>query len=147
MMVDRKTVPVNPNSSLEKRIATRMGILPNFFRLGATDPTIAANLFAFAEFGYMDNPLPSLFKERLFVYLSRFCDIRYCIARHLGFLIGLGYPAGDPACLPQTIEAVLPLLRRVLPHGEAMTPLVDACRDLSPMSSHPAPPRHWAEAG
>ena len=61
------------------------------------------------------------------------------VAFHLGFLIGLGYPAGDPACLPQTIEAVLPLLRRVLPHGEAMTPLVAACRNLMrPISSYPA---------
>lgn len=100
MMVDRKTVSVNPHLSLENRIVARMGVLPNFFRLGATDPTIAANFWAFAEFGYMDNPLPSLFKERLFVYLSRFCDIRYCIARHLGFLIGL---------------AILPAIRRASP--------------------------------
>jgi hypothetical protein len=26
--------------------------------------------------------MPSLFKERLFVYLSRFCEVRYCIVRH-----------------------------------------------------------------
>jgi len=131
---------LNSNISPEDQIANRFGLLPNFFRLAAKDADIAANLWAFAQFGYLHNPLPSLFKERLFVYLSRFCDVRYCIARHLGFLVGLGRPAGDPACLPQTVEAVLPLLRCVLPRGEAMTPLVDLCRNLeSPISKYPAP--------
>jgi hypothetical protein len=33
------------------------------------------------------------------VYLSRFCEVRYCIARHVGFLVGLGYTRW-PAALP-----------------------------------------------
>ena len=89
------------NTPIENEIAKRFGILPNFFRLASSDPAIAANLWGFALFAYLDNPLPSLFKERLFVYLSRFCEVRYCIARHVGFLAGLGYPAGDSSCLPQ----------------------------------------------
>jgi signal transduction histidine kinase len=125
---------------LEDLIAKRLGVLPNFFRLASQEPDIAANLWGFAEFGYLNNPLPSLFKERLFVYLSRFCEIRYCIARHLGFLVGLGYPAGDPAALCQTVEAVLPLLRRPLPHGESMAPLLDVLARLEkPISSFPEP--------
>ena len=139
MTIDN-TTRLNSSISLEERIAARFGTLPNFFRLAAKDPTIAANLWGFAQFGYLDNPLPSLFKERLFVYLSRFCDVRYCIARHIGFLVGLGRPAGDPACLPQTVEDVLPLLRCALPRGDALTPLLDACRNLeSPISNYPAP--------
>ena len=43
------------------------GVLPNFFRLTSDAPEITANLWGFARFGYLDNPLPSLFKERLFV--------------------------------------------------------------------------------
>lgn len=140
MINGRSTADMSSNGPLEDRIGTRFGVLPNFFRLTAKDPTVAANLWGFAQFGYLDNPLPSLFKERLFVYLSRFCSVRYCIARHLGFLVGLGYPAGDPACLPQTIEAVLPLLRFSLPHGEALTPLVTVCEELGGLiSSYPAP--------
>ena len=96
------------DTQFENDVAKRFGVLPNFFRLSAADPKIAANLWGFAQFGYLDNPLPSLFKERLFVYLSRFCEVRYCIARHVGFLVGLGYPAGDSVCLPQTVESVLP---------------------------------------
>ena len=63
---------------------------------------------------YLDNPMQSLFMERLFVYLSRFCEVSYCIARHVGFLVGYGYPAGDSSCLPQKVEAILPLCCGVL---------------------------------
>jgi hypothetical protein len=53
-------------------------------------------LWLFAKSAYLDTPIPTLFKERLFVYLSRFCEVRYCITRHCGFLLGLGRSAGDP---------------------------------------------------
>jgi hypothetical protein len=78
------------DSSPHPRIAERFGVLPNFFCLASDDPQITENLWGFAQFAYLDNPIPLLFKERLLVYLSRFCKIRYCIARHLGFLVGLG---------------------------------------------------------
>ena len=116
-------------SALEADIANRFGVLPNFFRLSSIDPAIAANLWGFAQFAYLDNPMPSLFKERLFVYLSRFCEVRYCIARHVGFLVGLGRPSGDSKCLPQTVKEVLPLLRRALPSGEELSPLLKACAE------------------
>jgi signal transduction histidine kinase len=124
---------------VENEIAKRFGVLPNFFRLASSDPKIAANFWGFAQFAYLDNPLPSLFKERLFVYLSRFCEVRYCIARHVGFLVGLGNPGGDSSCLPETVEFILPLLRRPLPHGDGMLPLFAVCAELdSPLSSFPA---------
>jgi len=114
-------------TSLQKEVENRFGVLPNFFLLSSSDPTITENLWAFAQFAYLDNPLPSLFKERLFVYLSRFCRVRYCIARHLGFLVGLGHPSGDEKCMPQPIEAIMPLLRRPLLHGPELLPLFQAC--------------------
>ena len=116
-------------SALEVDIANRFGVLPNFFRLSSIDPTITANLWGFALFAYLDNPIPSLFKERLFVYLSRFCAVRYCIARHVGFLVGLGRPAGDSECLPQTVKDVLPLLRRTLSRGAELSPLLKVCAE------------------
>jgi hypothetical protein len=115
------------DTPLENEIAKRFGILPNFFGLASCDPTIAANLWGFAQFAYLDNPLPSLFKERLFVYLSRFCEIRYCIARHVGFLAGLGYPAGDSSCLPQKVEFIFVLLLLLLPQGDVLLPLFVIC--------------------
>jgi hypothetical protein len=51
--------------TIEANIANRFGVLPNFFRLSSIDPTVAANLWGFAQFAYLDNPMPSLFKERL----------------------------------------------------------------------------------
>jgi hypothetical protein len=47
------------NTPLENEITKRFGILPNLFRLASSDPTIAANLWGFAQFAYLDNPLPA----------------------------------------------------------------------------------------
>ncbi len=126
-------------SQLESRILERFGVLPNFFQLTADDPTITENLWGFAQFAYLDNPLPSLMKERLFVYLSLFCGVRYCIARHLGFLLGLGRPAGDPQCLPQSIYEVLPLLRRDLPFDSDLDQQLALCEGLGVVSFPLAP--------
>jgi signal transduction histidine kinase len=132
---------------LEHEIAARFGVVPGFFRLASSDPAISESLWTFARFAYLDNPLPSVFKERLFVYLSRFCEVRYCLARHLGFLIGLGYPAGDSSCLPQPVEAVLPLLRKTLPRAAEMEPLLALCMEMEgPLASLPPPDteEEWA---
>jgi hypothetical protein len=91
------------SSEFAAEVGERLGVLPNFFLTAAAAPGLIENLWGFAKSGYLDNPLPSVFKERLFVHLSRFCEIRYCIVRHVGFLIGAGKPAGDAAALPHTV--------------------------------------------
>jgi PAS domain S-box-containing protein len=129
------TVPDNPNAvpttetvpNLAKRVEGRFGVLPNFFRLAPETPEITAKLWGFAEAAYLDNPLPSVFKERLFVHLSRFCAVRYCIARHVGFLVGLGRPAGDPTARTQSVTDVVKLLRRPFPRGQQLQPLLALC--------------------
>jgi len=126
-------------TELESRVAARFGVLPNFFRLTTDDPKITENLWGFAQFAYLDNPLPSLLKERLFVYLSLFCEVRYCIARHVGFLVGLGHPSGDPQCLPQSVNDVLPLLRGDLPFRSALDKHIALCEGLG-MGSFPPEP-------
>ena len=126
-------------TQLESKVAARFGVLPNFFRLTTDDPKITENMWGFAEFAYLDNPLPSLLKERLFVYLSLFCEVRYCIARHLGFLVGLGRPAGDPQCLPQSVDEVLPLLRLDLPFRSDLDQHLALCEGLG-MGSFPPEP-------
>src|SRR5205085_774753 len=45
----------------------------------------------------------------------RFCEIRYCITRHCGFLLGLGRSAGDPDAPVMTIGQVVRLLERPVP--------------------------------
>jgi len=118
---------------LQRRVNERFGVLPNFFRLSPETPEITERLWGFAQAAYLDNPLPSVFKERLFVYLSRFCAVRYCIARHTGFLIGLGRPAGDKNAPAQSVGDVVKLLRRPLPRGPELQ------SRLSFYSKSPAP--------
>jgi hypothetical protein len=82
-------------TGFEAEVTERFGILPNFFRSARAAPELIQKLWSFAKSGYLDNPIPAPFKERLFVMLSRLCPVRYCIVRHVGFLLGNGRPAGD----------------------------------------------------
>src|SRR6476661_10548093 len=103
------------NSSFHKEVAGRFGLVPNFFMTARDAPEVVEKLWDFAKSAYLDNPMPSLFKERLFVFLSRFCPVRYCIIRHCGFLVGYGHASGDPAVAPQTIEQAIRLLGKPTP--------------------------------
>jgi PAS domain S-box-containing protein len=114
-------------SDLQRRVNERFGVLPNFFRLSPETPEITEKLWGFAQAAYLDNPLPSVFKERLFVHLSRFCAVRYCIARHTGFLIGLGRPAGDKDARAESVGDVVKLLRRPLPRGPELKSRLSLC--------------------
>lgn len=51
---------------------------------------------------------------------AQFCDIRYCIVRHLGFLIGEGRPAGDACVRPESIEQAIALLSRPVPDASQL---------------------------
>src|ERR1700674_19262 len=117
----------NSVSEFQKRVAERIGLLPNFFRLAPETPEITVRMWGFAQAAYLDNPLPSVFKERLFVHLSRFCAVRYCIARHVGFLVGLGRPAGDPIARTQSVTDVVKLLRRPFPRGLELQSRMSLC--------------------
>jgi two-component sensor histidine kinase len=106
------------HEEFETEVAARFGLVPNFFRSAPDAPDVVYELWRFAKCAYLDTPIPTLFKERLFVYLSRFCEARYCITRHTGFLLGLGRSAGDPAAPAMTIDQVIRLLRRAVPTEE-----------------------------
>jgi len=113
--------------NLGKCVEHRFGILPNFFRLAPETPEITEKLLGFAQAAYLDNPFPSVFKERLFVFLSRFCVVRYCIARHVGFLVGLGRPAGDSSAPTQSVAEVVKMLRRPFPRGQQLELRLSLC--------------------
>jgi PAS domain S-box-containing protein len=101
--------------SFEQEVASRFGLLPNFFCTAEDAPGLIQELWSFAKAAYLDNPLPSAFKERLFVHLSRFCEVRYCVIRHVGFLVGLGNAAGDASVPPHSVRQALALLSRPVP--------------------------------
>jgi Histidine kinase len=114
-------LPLPQNTSqddFEREVAARFGLVPNFFRSAPAAPLVIRELWLFAKSAYLDNPIPTLFKERLFVYLSRFCEVRYCITRHGGFLLGLGRSAGDPDAPVMTVAQVVRLLQRPIPSDE-----------------------------
>ena len=125
--------------NLGKRVEERFGVVPNFFRLASETPEIIEKLWGFAQAAYLDNPLPSVFKERLFVHLSRFCAVRYCVARHVGFLVGLGRPAGDPTVRTQSVADVIKLLRRPFPRGQELQSRLALCASCpAPLVEMPA---------
>lgn len=144
-------VPLHPGSEskntdqeeFEREVAARFGLVPNFFRSAPEAPFVIRELWAFAKSAYLDNPIPSLFKERLFVYLSRFCEVRYCITRHCGFLLGLGRASGDPKAPAMTVNQVIRLLQRPVPTdaktGAALARLEAVAEPIdwpSPETSH-----------
>jgi PAS domain S-box-containing protein len=131
---------VSTAEELQEHVNERFGVVPNFFRLSPETPEITEKLWGFAQAAYLDNPLPSLFKERLFVYLSRFCAVRYCIARHTGFLIGLGRPSGDRDANAENVVDVVKLLRRPLPRGPELYARLSFCSKCSaPLVDIPTP--------
>jgi PAS domain S-box-containing protein len=133
------SLPAIPVQELLLRVNDRFGVLPNFFRLSPETPEITEKLWGFAQAAYLDNPLPSIFKERLFVFLSRFCAVRYCIARHTGFLVGIGRPAGDKDARAENVADVVKLLRRPFPRGPELQSRLSFCSKCpAPLLEMPA---------
>lgn len=120
-------------------IEERMGVCPSFFKLASADPAIAEGLFDLAQFAYLDSPIPSAFKEKLFTYLSRFCPVRYCLARHAAFLAGRGYIAGDADSPALSPAAVAQIVSEPLPHKNELPAL------LKELESLPAAGAEWPE--
>jgi PAS domain-containing protein len=134
-------------TELEKFVGERFGVLPNFFRLSPETPEITEKLWGFAQAAYLDSPLPSLFKERLFVYLSRFCAVRYCIARHTGFLGGLGRPSGDKHARAQSVAEIVGLLQRPFPRGDELEVRLSLCATCAaPLVEMPSADSQMEEA-
>jgi len=119
-------------------VAKRFGLVPNFFVSAPDAPEILERLWDFAKSAYLDNPIPSLFKERLFVFLSRFCAVRYCIIRQCGFLAGYGHASGDAAAPPQTINQILKLLKAAPPWRRNLEPIYQALAQIKEPVEWPA---------
>jgi two-component sensor histidine kinase len=106
---------------------------------------VIRELWLFAKSAYLDTPIPTLFKERLFVYLSRFCEVRYCITRHCGFLLGLGRSAGDPDAQAMTIAQVVRLLRRPIPSDEDVAEALARLEAVAEPIDWPSPETSYDE--
>ena len=128
-------------AAFEVEVKGRFGILPNFFSSAQAAPELIQELWGFAKAGYLDNPMPALFKERLFVWLSRFCPARYCIVRHVGFLLGHGRPAGDADAPTMGVAEVIGMLKRPTPWARDMSSA------FARLEALPSLVAAWPEAG
>lgn len=133
------------NAASQAEVANRFGMLPNFFCTAQSAPGLIEGLWNFAKSAYLDSPLPPLFKERLFVYLSRFCKDRYGIVRHVGFLIGRGKPAGNADSVAESVDQVIALLTRPSPDLVSLVAAFDRLRAQDETAPFPEP-RSLAEA-
>ncbi len=122
--------PTDSHLAFEHEVESRFGVLPHFFQSAPDAPELVQQLWIYAKAAYLDNPLPALFKERLFVYLSRFCEIRYCIVRHVGFLVGRGRPSGDLRAVPHSVEQVVRLLRRPVSDSDELQTVISTLAAL-----------------
>jgi hypothetical protein len=85
----------------ECEVAARFGLVPNFFRSAPDAPLVIRELWLFAKSAYLDTPIPTLFKERLFVYVSRF--LRSALLR---------YPDTAASCWGSVGRLAMPLQRQ-----------------------------------
>ncbi len=129
----------NGQIDFQREVAGRFGMVPNFFSSAPDAPEIIERLWDFAKAAYLDNPIPSLFKERLFVYLSRFCEVRYCIVRHCAFLVGRGHASGDPSVVIQTVEQAIKLLTTPSPWTRDLDVVLGGLEALPAIKEWPGP--------
>lgn len=145
------TTTVHPPASPElhatsARIAQRFGLVPSFFKMARAQPPIVEAMFGMVEFAYFDSPLPTLFKERLFTYVSRFCEVPYCMARHCGFLVGCGNVAGDAEADGITVAEAMTLLKTPFPDADRCDVLLAQLRAVEgELDGWPGPPSELAD--
>src|SRR5215813_4901797 len=97
-----KQVPINNKPQLTRvsekirsEIEERFGFIPPFFTPALETPEILETLWRQTLSAYVNNPLPVLFKEKLFAYLSRYCAVPYCIICHSCALRPLGMTSAE----------------------------------------------------
>jgi PAS domain S-box-containing protein len=87
------------SKKIKAEIEKRFGFFPPFFTPALKTPEILENLWQQTLSAYVNNPLPALFKEKLFAYLSRYCAVPYCIICHSCALRPLGMTAAEVLAL------------------------------------------------
>lgn len=84
------------SSSLSKtEIVKQLGYFPAFLTPALDSSPIYHSLAHQTLFAYINNPLPPKFKEKLFITLSRYANIRYFTICHSCTLYSLGASAAD----------------------------------------------------
>lgn len=116
------------SGGVQAEIDRRFGFIPEIFRPALPFPEILENLWRQTQFAYLDNPIPSLFKEKLFACLSRYCGVSYCTVWHSCALRPLGVSAGE---ILKFLGTHIPLLDQ------------DVEPDIRALSKEPGPMLGW----
>jgi len=83
------------NTVFEADVTSRFGILPNFFRSAHAAPELMSSL-GFAKAGYLDNPMPSVFKSGCLFAVSILSDaLLHRAARRISIGRSTWAAAGD----------------------------------------------------
>ncbi len=82
-------------SLAQDKIAEKLGYFPAFLIPATESAAIFRSLVQQTFSAYINNPLPKVFKEKLFVYLSRHCGISYLTICHSCVLNSLGVSAAE----------------------------------------------------
>jgi signal transduction histidine kinase len=83
------------SQQIKTEIEAKFGFFPPFFTPALLVPQVLENLWQQTLSAYVNNPLPTLFKEKLSAYLSRFCAVPYCMICHSCSLRPLGVKAKE----------------------------------------------------
>ncbi|QRK10735.1 GAF domain-containing protein [Archangium violaceum] len=78
------------------------------------------NLWQQTIHAYLQSPLPVLFRERLFAYLSRYCEVPYCLVCHSCALRPLGMKASEVLELLEALPPAHGAIDETLARMEAM---------------------------
>jgi PAS domain S-box-containing protein len=120
------------SEQIKAEIERLFGFFPNFFHPVLDVPEAFETLWQQALASYVNNPLPAVFKEKLFARLSRYCVAPYCVVTHSCLMRFLGQSAGE--------------IVRVL---ESPTPASDADIEgqLHTLAAEASPLLVWPEPG
>lgn len=120
------------STEISIEIEEKFGFLPPFFLPALTTPPILENLWQQTLAAYIENPFPPLFKEKLSVYLSRFCPIPYCLICHSCSLHQLGMQAQEILAL---LELAPPNSQEVNSHLDRLSTEVNVVSVLPQLNS------------
>ncbi len=113
---------------IKTEIEIEFGFLPPFFVPALKTPEVLENLWQSTKTIYLNNPLPTLFKEKLSAYLGRFCSTSYFLICHSCSLYQLGMEGTE----------ILELIKESPPLEE-----IDLQSDLELISQHSLEELHW----
>jgi PAS domain S-box-containing protein len=120
------------SEKIRSEIEERLGFFPPFFTPALETPEILETLWRQTLSAYVNNPLPVLFREKLFSYLSRYCAVPYCIICHSCALRPLGMTSAE----------VLASLTEPAPATE-----IEISKHCDLLATQPSPLEEWPAPG